>query len=289
VNEFIMKPAQFAYYAPASIAEVRTLLDRYGADARVLAGGQTLLPMMNFRLAVPEVVIDLNRVPELSYIKVAGDHVCIGAMTRQRTVEFSSIIAEMLPLLRDAVRMVGHLPTRSRGTIGGSIANADSAAELPMMLQVLDGTVIAMGPAGVREISATDFLLDAMTTSLSEGEIITEVRFRVMPRGARFAIEEVSRRVGDFAVAAIAVSLVIEDERCKTARIATAGISSFSTRLLAAEKVLEGTTIDKETIARAAAAAAAAVQPISDRHASREYRQHLTKVLTVRAIEKAMM
>jgi carbon-monoxide dehydrogenase medium subunit len=282
-----MKPAAFDYYAPTTVEDVMSLLKRHGTDARLLAGGQTLLPMMNFRLVIPEVIIDLNRIPELAYINKAGGRVHIGAMTRQRVLEFSPVIASDLPLLHEAIKMVGHLPTRSRGTIGGSLANADSAAEIPMILQVLEGEVMVLGPNGERTIPAAELILDAMTTSLAEDEMLAEVRFPVMPHGTLFAVEEFSRRHGDFAIAAVAATLVVKDGFCEKARIATAGVSTFSSRLRAAEETLEGHPINADSIKKAGDAAAAAVEPVSDRNASEEYRRHLTKALTTRVLKRA--
>jgi carbon-monoxide dehydrogenase medium subunit len=282
-----MKPAAFDYYAPTTVDDVMALLKRHGSDARLLAGGQTLLPMMNFRLAAPEVIIDLNRIPELAFIREAGGQVHIGAMTRQRALEFSPVIAKDLPLLHEAIKMVGHLPTRSRGTIGGSLANADSAAEIPMILQVLEGEVLVRGPDGERTIPAAELILDAMTTSLAESEMLAEVRFQVMPQGALFAVEEFSRRRGDFAIAAVAAMLVVKDGLCEKARIATAGVSSFSSRLRAAEEILEGRALDADAIRKASEAAGASIEPVSDRNASEEYRRHLTRVLTTRVLNRA--
>jgi len=282
-----MKPAAFDYYAPTTVDDVMALLKRHGSDARLLAGGQTLLPMMNFRLAAPEVIIDLNRIPELAFIREAGGQVHIGAMTRQRALEFSPVIAKDLPLLHEAIKMVGHLPTRSRGTIGGSLANADSAAEIPMILQVLEGEVLVRGPDGERTIPAAELILDAMTTSLAESEMLAEVRFQVMPQGALFAVEEFSRRHGDFAIAAVAAMLVVKDGLCEKARIATAGVSSFSSRLRAAEEILEGRALDADAIRKASEAAGASIEPVSDRNASEEYRRHLTRVLTTRVLNRA--
>jgi carbon-monoxide dehydrogenase medium subunit len=282
-----MKPAAFDYYAPTTVDDVMALLKRHGSDARLLAGGQTLLPMMNFRLAAPKVIIDLNRIPELAFIREAGGQVHIGAMTRQRALEFSPVIAKDLPLLHEAIKMVGHLPTRSRGTIGGSLANADSAAEIPMILQVLEGEVLVRGPDGERTIPAAELILDAMTTSLAESEMLAEVRFQVMPQGALFAVEEFSRRRGDFAIAAVAAMLVVKDGLCEKARIATAGVSSFSSRLRAAEEILEGRALDADAIRKAGEAAGASIEPVSDRNASEEYRRHLTRVLTTRVLNRA--
>ena len=282
-----MKPAAFDYYAPTTVDDVIALLKRHGSDARLLAGGQTLLPMMNFRLAAPKVIIDLNRIPELAFIREAGGQVHIGAMTRQRALEFSPVIAKDLPLLHEAIKMVGHLPTRSRGTIGGSLANADSAAEIPMILQVLEGEVLVRGPDGERTIPTAELILDAMTTSLAESEMLAEVRFQVMPQGALFAVEEFSRRRGDFAIAAVAAMLVVKDGLCEKARIATAGVSSFSSRLRAAEEILEGRALDADAIRKAGEAAGASIEPVSDRNASEEYRRHLTRVLTTRVLNRA--
>jgi CO/xanthine dehydrogenase FAD-binding subunit len=282
-----MKPAVFDYQAPTTVDEVVALLGRHGADARLLAGGQTLVPMMNFRLAAPAIVVDLNRVPELAYIKDDKDVVRIGAMTRQRAVEFSEVVDQHLPALRAAIRMVGHLPTRSRGTVGGSIANADSAAEIPMLLQALGGEVSVRGPSGERSIAAADLIEDAMTTCLAEDEVLTEVRFPKMAKGAHFAIEEFSRRHGDFAIAAVTVILEIDKGICVSARIATAGVSACSRRLTIAEDVLRDRPIDTTVIAAAADAAAATIEPLHDRNASADYRRHLTRVLTRRALQRA--
>ena len=282
-----MKPAAFDYHAPATVSAALELLQKH-EDARLLAGGQTLVPMMNFRLATPDVIIDLNRVPELAYIRLEDGRVEIGAMTRQRALEFSPIVKEHLPLLHAAVRLVGHLPTRSRGTIGGSIANADSAAEIPMILQVLEGEVRVAGPGYEKTIPAAELFLDAMTTSLQHGEMITGVSFPVMPSQARFAVEEFSRRHGDFAIAAVAAMIIVEDGICRKAILATAGVSPCSTRLIDAEKLLEGREISAALIAEAASAGASAIEPLSDRNASEEYRRHLAKVLTRRVLERAV-
>jgi aerobic carbon-monoxide dehydrogenase medium subunit len=282
-----MKPASFDYHAPTSVEDALSLLKSHSGDARLLAGGQSLLPMMNFRLATPAVVVDLNRIPGLAYIERDGGIVRIGAMTRQRAIEFSPVVASDLPLLREAIKFVGHLPTRSRGTVGGSIANADPAAEIPMMLQVLEGEVRVRGPLGERSIAADELFLDAMTTSLAPEEMLTEVRLPVIPRGAGFALEEFARRHGDFAIAAVAVVLLRDGNRCRRARIATAGISSHASRLRAAEQVLEEKGLSDSSIAEAAKVAARNLEPLSDNNASAEFRRHLTSVLTERALQRA--
>jgi CO/xanthine dehydrogenase FAD-binding subunit len=283
-----MKPAKFDYHAPTTLDQAVALLAGNGPDARVLAGGQTLIPMMNFRLATPPVIIDLNRIMELAYIKDDGDTVRIGAMTRQRAIEFSPVVAEKLPLLAKAIKLVGHLPTRTRGTIGGSIANADPAAEMPMVLQTLEGTVVARGPKGERTIAATDLFHDAMTTALAPDEILAEIRLPTAMAKAGCAIEEFARRKGDFAIAAIAAVIERKNGGCAKARLATAGISACSQRLRAAEQILEQQGLGDAAIVLAAEAAAKAVEPLSDRNASAAYRRQLTRVLTERAVRGAM-
>jgi aerobic carbon-monoxide dehydrogenase medium subunit len=282
-----LKPAKFVYHAPNSIAEALSLLTRYAGEARVLAGGQSLIPMMNFRIAAPAAIIDLNRVADLNYIRHEPYVVRIGAMTRQRTIEFSGVIAKTLPLLRDAIKLVGHLPTRSRGTIGGSLAHADPAAELPMMLQVLDGEVVARGPEGDRVIKAGEFFHSPLATALTSAEILIEVRFPVMPDNAGYAVEEFARRHGDFAICAVAALVVCEGERCLKARLATGGTGPTPLRLEAAEDVIVEKGLGDTAIEEAAEAAARAVEPMSDHNASAEFRRHLTRVLTGRTLRRA--
>jgi len=283
-----VKPAKFAYHAPSSLDEAVSLLQRYAGEARVLAGGQSLIPMMNFRIAAPAALVDLNRMPDLDYIRQEGGVVRIGAMTRQRKLEFSPVIAERLPLLRDAIKLVGHLPTRSRGTIGGSLAHADPAAELPMMLQVLEGEVVARGPAGERVIKAGEFFRSLLTTALTAEEILIEVRFPAMPAGARYAVEEFARRHGDFAICAVAAVLQCDGNRCTKARLATGGTGPVPLRLEAAEAVLEQKGLSEAAVEEAAEAAARAVEPMADQNGSAEFRRHLSRVLTGRVLRKAI-
>ena len=283
-----MKPAKFEYHSPTSIEEALTILERYQGDARPLAGGQSLVPMMNFRLATPAAIVDLNRIPGLAGIEEADGVVRIGAMARQRQIEFAPLLRGKLPLLNEAMRWVGHLPTRTRGTIGGSIAHADPSAEIPMVLQALDGEVVARGPQGERRVEASELFTAPLTTSLMPDEILTEARFPVMPTGAGYAIEEFARRKGDFAIAAIAVMLMRDGERCTTARLATAGIGPIPARLREAEAILEERGLGEAAIAAAAEKAAELVEPMSDQNGSAEFRRHLTAVLARRAVQKAM-
>jgi carbon-monoxide dehydrogenase medium subunit len=282
-----MKPSRFDYHLPSTLDEAVALLTAGGPDTHVLAGGQSLIPMMNFRLAAPAALIDLNGIPELAYITDEGGVIAIGAMTRQRAIEFSPLVAAKLPLLNAAIKLVGHLPTRTRGTIGGSIANADPAAEIPMVLQALEGEVVVCGPKGRRTIAASELFRDAMTTALAADEILIEVRLPVAAAGSTCAIEEFARRRGDFAIAAIAVVIQRNGQDCERARIATAGVTSHSQRLRAAEQILEAQGLGDAAIAAAADAAVGSVEPLSDRNASADYRRQLTQVLTERAVRRA--
>lgn len=283
-----MKPAKFAYHAPSSLNEALSCLKQYAGEARVLAGGQSLIPMMNFRIATPAAIVDLNRMPGLDYIRHENGVVRIGAMTRQRTIEFSALVGEQLPVLREAIRLVGHLPTRTRGTIGGSLAHADPAAELPMMLQVLEGEVAAHGLGGERVIRAADFFRSILTTALAPEEILTEVRLPVMAANAGYAVEEFARRHGDFAIAAIAAVVVREGNRCVKARLATGGTGPVPLRLRAAEALLESKGLGDAAIEEAADIAASSVEPMADQNGSAEFRRHLARVLTGRAVRRAI-
>ncbi len=283
-----MKPAKFDYHAPTSLDDAVALLQRYGGDAKILAGGQSLMPLLNFRLSRPAALVDLNRIASLAYIREENGQVRLGAMTRQRTIEFSPVVARRLPLLSEATKWVGHLPIRTRGTIGGSIAHADPSAEYPAVLAALEGEVVARGPKGERVVKAKDLFLTYLTTSLKSDEVLSEIRLPVMPMGAGFALEEFARRHGDFAIVAIAAMVVPDATRCKQARLATAGAGPVPVRLRAAEEILERDGVTDAAIDAAARRAAELVSPDSDIHASADYRRHLTMVLTRRALKRAL-
>ncbi len=283
-----MKPVKFDYHAPASVEEALALLQRYGGDAKLLAGGQSLMPLLNFRLSRPAALVDLNRIPSLAYVREHNGQVRLGAMTRQRTIEFDSVIAQRLPLLREATKWVGHLPIRTRGTIGGSLAHADPSAEYPAVLAALEGHVVARGPRGERVVEAKDLFQNYLTTSLEPEEILVEVRIAAMPAGAGYALEEFARRRGDFAIVGIAAMIVREGRHCTLARLATAGAGPVPLRLRAAEEILERDGLTDAAIAAAARRASELVSPDADIHASVDYRRHLTGVLTKRAIMRAL-
>lgn len=283
-----MKPPKFVYHAPARLDEAVQLLERYKGNARVLAGGQSLVPMLNFRLLAPEALVDLRRIPGLADIRVSQGRVCIGAMTRQRAAENSQVVAQQLPLMKEALSWVGHLPTRSRGTIGGSIAHADPSAELPMVLLALDGAVVVTGPSGERVIAADDLFHSLFTTTLAPAEVLSEVRIPAMQARAGFAVEEYARRKGDFAIVCIATVLEGNANRCTRARLVAAGVGGRPVRLRAAEQILEKDGLGAESVEAASRSAAEIVESRSDPNASSDFRRHLTGVLAKRALLRAI-
>ena len=282
-----MKPVAFDYHAPATVEDAIALLTRYGGEAKLLAGGQSLMPLLNFRLSRPAALVDLNAIPSLAYIREENGEVRFGAMTRQRTIEFSRVVADRVPLLTEATKLVGHLPIRTRGTIGGSLAHADPSAEYPAVLAALDGTVVVRSPRGERALRPAELFQSYLTTSLGPDEILVEVRLPAMAAGAGFAFEEFSRRHGDFAIVGIATMLVGDGQHCATARLATAGAGPVPMRLRSAEEILERDGLSEAAVEAAARRAAELVEPDSDIHASAAYRRNLTRVLTGRALRRA--
>jgi aerobic carbon-monoxide dehydrogenase medium subunit len=283
-----MKPPKFEYHAPTTVDEALAVLTRYGGDAKILAGGQSLVPLLNFRLSRPAALVDLNPLTSLGYIREDDGTIRFGAMTRQRAIEFSPIVRRRLPLLAEATELVGHLPIRSRGTIGGSLAHADPAAEYPAVLTALEGQVLVRGPKGERILRPAELFQTYLTTTLAPDEILVEVRLPAMDARAGSAFLEFSRRHGDFAIVGIAAVLVGQGRQCATARLATAGAGPVPVRLRAAEEILERDGLGDEAIAAAARRAAELVDPDSDLHASADYRRHLTGVLTERAVRRAI-
>ena len=282
-----MKPALFDYYAPRSLEEAVELLGRYGQDAKLMAGGQSLVPLLNMRLVSPKVLIDLNRVRDLVYLRREDGVVAIGAMTRDVEVEEAEWLGKACPILVDAVRLIGHTAIRNRGTVGGSIAHADPAAELPAVLSALGGAVRVRGPRGGREIAAAEFFLTYLTTALGPDELVTEVRFPMIPHGAGWAFEEVARRHGDFAIVGVAAYLTLNEGRIDEVGLALMGVGGVPVRARTAEAVLKGADPTVEAFQAASGKVQEAVDPDSDLHASAEYRRHLAGLLTMRALERA--
>jgi len=268
----------------ASVEEAVSLLQRYGGDARPLAGGQSLVPMLNFRLASPRALVDLRLIPQIAGLREDGDFVLVGAMTRQRALEFSGVVQKRLPLVREALRWVGHLPTRGRGTIGGSLSHADPSAELPIAMTALDAEMVAHGPKGRRSIPASQFFTGYFSTALAADELLVEIRIPAAADGDGVAVEEFSRRQGDFAIAAIA-AVVGKDG--KKVRIAAGGVGPHATRLREAEAILEKGGMNDDTITAACTKASEVVQPGSDQNGSADYRRHIIGVLLERALRRA--
>lgn len=283
-----MKPAPFDYARPASVDEAIALLDGGEGGAKILAGGQSLIPTMNFRLAQPSLLVDLADLDELTGIRAGEDgSLWIGAMTRQRTVERSPLVRETAPLLADAMPWVAHPQIRNRGTIGGSLAHADPAAELPAVMVVLNAAMVVRGPDGTRRIPARDFYLGLFTTALEPGEILVAVEVPARPEGSRDAFEEIARRHGDFALAGVAASLTVgPDGRVADASVALLGVDEVPL-LSAAATELIGRHPDPDAIAAVAEATAEALDPPGDIHATSDYRRHLAGVLVRRALERA--
>jgi len=284
-----MKPAAFAYYAPANIPEALELLGRYGAQARLLAGGQSLMPLLNLRLVRPTVIVDLNRVEELSYIKTADGSLRIGAMTRQRTAERSPLVLENLSLLAETLAWVGHIPIRNRGTIGGSLALAHPAAELPALAKVLDAQFVVNRADGrTRQLTPDEFFISYCTTPLQPDDLLTEIRLPYLPAHTGWAVHEVARRQNDLAlVGAIAVVTLDAAGQCADVRLALFGVGETAVRATAIEQRLRGQPADRQTIQAAMADLASLLDPPSDMHASATYRREVAAVLAGRAVMEA--
>lgn len=281
-----MKPAPFEYHRAKDLEEAVSLLAELGDGAKILAGGQSLVPMMNFRLARPAALIDITRVPGLSYLR-SDACLSIGALTRHRQVEMCQDPGVLggWPVLARAARFIGHYPIRARGTVGGSLAHADPSAEWPILAMALDAEVTVVGPAGHRSIAARDLFQGFLTTALHADEVLIEVRF---PRsGRRAALTEFAQRHGDFAVVAVAVSIEVVAGTCREARVVVGGVDATPVRVSAAEQVLVGSNVDEAAWDEAAAVTARAIEPASDLHASAAYRRRLAHALVACALREA--
>ena len=282
-----MKPAPFEYFDPTTVDQAVALLREH--DAKLLAGGQSLVPLLNMRLARPAVIVDLNRVDSLDYIRRMNGHLAIGAMTRQRTIERSELVASAQPLLQAATRMIAHPQIRNRGTIGGSIAHADPAAEYPAVALALDAELVAVGPNGERAIRAEDLFVTYLTTALDPVEVLTEVRVPVLPERTGWSFQEMSRRHGDFALAGVAATLTLGSRgECAGARVALFGVAPTPVRARLVEEALAGEAPTDALFERAAQRASDGLDEVlSDVHATAEFRRHLAQVLTRRALTEA--
>ncbi len=281
-----MKPPPFSYHDPRTVGDVVELLGRL-PNAKLLAGGQSLMPMLNMRFVLPDHVIDLNRVEGLSFIREADGALEIGGMTRQRDLEFSDVVARRCPLMAEAIRLVGHRQTRNRGTLGGSLCHLDPSAELVSVAAALDATVLVAGPGGQREIAFAEFPVAFMTPSIEPNELVTAVRFPIWPKGHGYAFIEFARRHGDFAIVS-AGALLVEDAAGKILRAAVVigGMGMVPIRAVELEQALIGQVPDDQLL-REACESCRKLDAIEDVHAPASYRQHLASVLSRRALEQA--
>ena len=279
-----MKPAAFHYERPHDVAEVLDLLAEHGDEAKILAGGQSLVPMMNFRLARPEVIIDIGVVPGLNQVATHEEYVAIGTRVRHIELEHPAVDGPLGSMLADAARHVGHIPIRLRGTFGGSIAHADPAAEWCLLAQTLNADVVVASTRGEREIAATDLFQSAFVTSIADDELLTQVRLPWLGSDWKTGFSEFSRRAGDFAVVAVASAVRLVDGRIAEARIGAAGVGAIPVRLPQAEAALVGQPLGSDAIDAASEIAAGEVDPRGDIHGSADYRRDLVRALTRRAL-----
>jgi len=282
-----MKLPSFEYEAPTTVAEAIDLLAEHGDQASVLAGGQSLIPLLALRLARPEVLIDINGITELSGVSAADGWTAIGAMTREYVAEQSETVADTVPLLAAALPLIGHEAIRSRGTIGGSLAHADPAAELPAVARALDAEFVVRGPSGTRVIPAAEWFEGYFTTSRRSDELLVEVRFPAARPGTGISFQEVARRHGDFAMVGLAASLTLSGGAIGDARLAFAGLADVPVRAAAAEDLLVGERPSAELFDEAARLATDDLDPPSDVHGSSEYRKTVAAALVRRGLRAA--
>lgn len=283
-----MKPPRFQYHAPQSLDEALALLAELGADAKPLAGGQSLIPMLNMRLARPGHLIDLNRVAELDYLAERDGGLAVGAMTRQRAVERSPLVRDRCPLLAQAIRYVGHLPIRTRGTVGGSVAHADPAAELSGVLAALEARITLRSRSSTRVLVPDAFFLGTLTTAAAPGELVTEIWIPAIPERTGQVWLEVARRHGDYALVGLGASLTLDQNGViSEARLALIGVGPTPVRAHRAEERLRGERPDVSLFREAARLVSAEIQPETDVHATSEYRRRVAAVLAERVLTEA--
>jgi carbon-monoxide dehydrogenase medium subunit len=284
-----MFPQPFDYHDPDSTEEALSLLAEYGADARVLAGGQTLVAAMNLGLAQPRLIVDLNRARELEYLTLRDGALALGALARYRTLETSAQVRAACPLVAEASELIGNARVRSRGTLGGSLAHADPAAELPAAMLALGAEFRLASRDSRRSLPAEKFFVGPLSTARREDELLVEVGVPAQPARTGWAFEEIAHRPGGFAIVGVAaVATLAEDGGCLDARLAFAGLGSVAARAEGAEALLRGSTPDQARLAEAARAAADEVEAESDALVSAAYRRHLARVLTERALQRAL-
>ncbi|MEM7584719.1 MAG: xanthine dehydrogenase family protein subunit M [Acidobacteriota bacterium] len=283
-----MIPGAFDYHSPTTLAEATALLAEHGDDAKILAGGQSLIPAMRFRLAAPEVLIDINRLSDLSYLKEVDGYLAIGALTRESALEESAVVQERYPLLADAAEVIADPLVRNLATVGGNIAHADPANDHPAVMLAYGATVVAQGPNGHRAIDIDDFFVDLFETALEPNELLVEVRIPTPGPGAGGAYKKIERKVGDYAVSAVAIQLTMSGGTIASARVGLTNVSAVPMRSKGAEQALIGNPASDEVLEAAGQAAAAECDPSPDLRGSVEYKRDLTRVLTKRAVRTAV-
>lgn len=283
-----MKTPRFDYHAPDTLEEALALLAEHGDEAKILAGGQSMVPLLALRLASPSFLVDVNRIQSLAAIDDRGDAVAFGAIVRERAAEKSSLVRDKVPLLADALPFIGHVAIRNRGTIGGSVAHADASAEIPAVVAALEGEVVVRSTRGERVIAAVDFFQGHFSTALEDDECLVEVRFPAMAPGTGWAFQEIARRHGDFALVAVAATVALDGSGAiSDSRIALVGVGSGPVRAHAAEVALVGSMPTADVLSEAALMATADLSPASDVHGTAAFRKQLAAVTVRRALTQA--
>lgn len=283
-----MIPGKFEYLLPKTLAEAISMLNEHGAEAKILAGGQSLIPAMRFRLAAPEILIDINRIEGLSYIRQENGYLALGAMTREAEIDGSELIKQQYPLLADTAKVIADPLVRNLATVGGNLAHADPANDHPATMLAYGAQTVAVGPDGERIIPIDEFFVDLFENSLAGNEILKEIRIPTPPAHSGGAYLKIERKVGDYAVAAVAVQLTLEGDICRSARIGLTNVSPVPLRAGGAEAALVGKAITAENIKAAGQAAAQECDPSSDLRGPVEYKRDLVRVITMRAIRTAV-
>lgn len=285
-----MIPTSFEYFSPRSVQEALRLLEKYPDDAKILAGGHSLLPQMKLRLAAPKYLVDIGRIADLVYIKERGDQISIGAMTTHYALESSSLLKEKCPLLPQTAAEIGDVQVRNRGTLGGSLAHADPAADWPAAILALNAEIKATGPSGDRVIKAENFFVDMLSTALKTNEIVTEIRVPRFPARTGSVYLKMHQKASGFAIVGVAVRVTVDSNQvCQEVGIGITGVGSIAYRAKSVENELKGKKLDSAAIQQASKQAASGVDPLSDLHASADYRAHLAAVYTKRALEAALV
>lgn len=282
-----MIPGQFEYFAPTTLSEAIKLLDEHSFEAKILAGGQSLIPAMRFRLAAPEILIDINGLSDLSYIREENGYLAIGAMARESDLDHSELIHQKYPLLADTAKVIADPLVRNMATVGGNLAHADPANDHPATMLAYNAQIVAEGPDGERTIPIDEFFVDLFENSLADNEILKEIRIPTPGPHSGGAYIKLERKVGDYAVAAVAVQLTIDGDICTAARIGLTNVSPVPMRATNAEAALVGQSLTEDNIRAAGAAAAQECEPSSDLRGSEEYKRDLIRVVTIRAIRQA--